>query len=202
MKTAITNTLKMQDGLIPAIIQDANTQQVLMLGYMNAESLARSLAEKRVWFYSRSKQRLWMKGETSGNVLELVDCKADCDKDALLIRVKPLGPVCHKGTDTCWGETNRGHFLYELEQTIQERKRMPQEGSYTSSLFGKGINKIGQKVGEEAVEMLIDGINGTRKNFLYEAADLMYHYLVLLAAKDCALEDVMEELKGRERVCV
>lgn len=200
MKTAIINTLKMQDGLIPAIIQDANTQQVLMLGYMNSESLARSLAEKRVWFYSRSKQRLWMKGETSGNVLELVDCKADCDQDALLIRVNPTGAVCHKGTDSCWGEANRGHFLDELEQKIIARKNTPQESSYTSSLFNKGINKVAQKVGEEAVEMLIDGINGTREAFLYEAADLMYHYLVLLAAKDCCLDDVMDELRAREKV--
>lgn len=192
--------LKMQksDGLIPAIIQDESTKQVLMLGYMNKEALEKSLAEKRVWFYSRSKQRLWMKGEESGNVLELIDCKADCDQDALLIRVRPAGPVCHKGTDNCWGEENKNDFLSALEQTIQERKTKPEETSYTSSLFAKGINKIGQKVGEEAVEMLIDGINGTKEDFLYEAADLMYHYLVLLTARDCSLNDVLDELKKRQ----
>jgi len=188
------------DGLLPAIIQDAATDRVLMLGYMNKEALLKTQEEKVVTFYSRSKDRLWTKGESSGNFLHLVDIKADCDNDTLLVRVNPRGPVCHTGSDTCFDETNEeGDFLRHLEQVIQHRKSNPQEGSYTTSLFNRGINKVAQKVGEEAVELIIEAKDDNEELFLNEAADLMYHYLVLLTAKGYRLADVMEVLEGRHR---
>ncbi len=186
------------NNLIPAIVQDAQTNKVLMLGYMNEEALQKTLEEKRVTFYSRSKKRLWTKGETSGNFLELVSIKEDCDNDALLVKALPKGPVCHKGNDTCFEETNQHtHFLAHLERIIQDRKTHPQANSYTSSLFEKGINKVAQKVGEEAVELVIEAKDDDKALFLGEAADLMYHYLVLLAAKNYTLSEVIEVLKQR-----
>ena len=188
------------DGLLPAIIQDERTQKVLMLGYMNAEALRRTQEENRVTFYSRSKQRLWTKGESSGNFLELMSIKADCDNDTLLVRVRPAGPVCHTGSDTCFEETNEAdHFIAHLERIIQLRKSADPSTSYTSSLFAKGINKVAQKVGEEAVELVIEAKDDNRELFLGEAADLLYHYLVLLAAKDCRLEAVVDVLRARHR---
>ena len=188
------------DGLVPSIIQDEGTNKVLMLGYMNKEALEKTLAEKKVTFFSRSKDRLWTKGESSKNYLHLIDIQLDCDKDALLIKVRPEGPTCHTGADTCWGEKNEGDaFLYHLEKVIQGRKTSPSSESYTSKLFGKGINKIAQKVGEEAVELVIESKDDNADLFLGEAADLMYHYLVLLAAKDFTLEDVMAVLRKRHQ---
>jgi phosphoribosyl-ATP pyrophosphohydrolase/phosphoribosyl-AMP cyclohydrolase len=186
------------EGLIPAIIQDADTRKVLMLGYMNAEAFQKTLEEKRVTFYSRSKQRLWTKGESSGNFLELKDIRIDCDNDTLLIKVNPHGPVCHTGNDTCFTEINEGSaFLHKLESIITDRKLNPNDSSYTSSLFKKGINKIAQKVGEEAVELVIEAKDDNKDLFLGEAADLLYHYLVLLAAKDIKVDEVFKLLKKR-----
>lgn len=190
------------NGLVPGIVQDATTGKVLMLGYLNKEALDKTLAEKRVTFYSRSKNRLWTKGEESGNYLNLVSVKADCDNDALLIMVNPTGPVCHKGADTCWGEKNTGDklfFLNELEEVINDRKSNPVEGSYTSKLFSKGINKIAQKVGEEATELIIEAKDNDNSLFLNEAADLLFHYLVLLQAKGFTLNDVVAVLKERKK---
>jgi phosphoribosyl-ATP pyrophosphohydrolase/phosphoribosyl-AMP cyclohydrolase len=188
------------EGLIPAIIQDADTQKVLMLGYMNEEALQKTQQEGRVTFYSRSKQRLWTKGESSGNYLEVKDIRIDCDDDTLLIKVNPAGPVCHTGADTCFSEKNEGSaFLHQLESVIIDRKLNPDESSYTSSLFKKGINKIAQKVGEEAVEIVIEAKDDNKDLFLGEAADLLYHYLVLLAAKDIKLDEVLDLLKGRHQ---
>lgn len=188
------------DGLIPAIIQDAATRKVLMLGYMNKEALEKTLAEQNVTFFSRSKQGLWTKGETSGHFLEWVDIKVDCDQDTLLILAKPNGPVCHKGTHTCWGETNQSpDFLKQLESVINSRKGSDPSSSYTASLFAKGINKVAQKVGEEAVELVIEAKDDDENLFLNEAADLMYHYLVLLAAKGHQLEEVIDVLRSRHQ---
>lgn len=192
------------DGLAAAIIQDATTRQVLMLGYMNADALDKTLAEGVVTFFSRSKNRLWTKGETSGNFLRLVSIKSDCDGDALLIRATPDGPTCHTGAETCWQENNdlQGtDFLLHLQNIIQKRKAEDPSvsKSYTNSLFQKGINKIAQKVGEEAVELVIEAKDNDRDLFLGEAADLMFHYLVLLAAKDFTLEDVLEVLRKRHK---
>ena len=188
------------DGLLPAIVQDVRTGQVLMLGYMNEEALSKTLQEGQVTFYSRSKQRLWTKGETSGNTLELASIKADCDQDTLLLRVRPAGPVCHKGTDTCWAEENfPAGFLGQLEQVIQSRKGGDPESSYTARLFARGINKVAQKVGEEVVELVIEAKDEDETLFLNEAADLMYHYLVLLAAKGYKLEDVLKVLEERHQ---
>lgn len=185
-------------GLIPAIIQDFQTKNVLMLGYMNAEALAKTIETKLVTFYSRSKQRLWTKGETSGNFLELVELKQDCDNDTLLIFVKPKGVVCHKGTGTCFGTANQPSFdLKYLEQIIQSRKQEQNADSYTVKLLQKGINKVAQKVGEEAVELVIEAKDNNKDLFLNEAADLMYHFLVLLAAKDYELKEVLEVLEQR-----
>ena len=185
-------------GLIPAIIQDYQTKNVLMLGYMNAEALAKTLETKLVTFYSRSKQRLWTKGETSGNFLELVELKEDCDNDTLLIFVNPKGAACHKGTGTCFGTANKKNFdLNYLEEIIQSRKANPTEQSYTNSLLQKGINKVAQKVGEEAIELVIEAKDDNKDLFLGEAADLMYHYLVLLAAKDYELKEVLAVLEQR-----
>ncbi len=187
-------------GLIPAIVQDTNTHKVLMLGYMNEAALKKTLEEKRITFYSRTKRRLWTKGETSGNFLGLVSIKKDCDHDTLLLEVRPMGPVCHTGSDTCFQEKNESaHFLEHLERVIQHRKMSPSAASYTSQLFEKGINKVAQKVGEEAVELVIEAKDDDKALFLGEAADLMYHYLVLLAAKDYTLEDVIEVLKDRHK---
>ena len=188
------------NGLIPAIVQDVHTRQVLMLGYMNKEALDKTLESQKVTFFSRSKNRLWTKGESSGHFLLLEQILQDCDRDTLLVRARPLGPVCHTGTATCFGDTNEGAtFLHELEAVIQDRKANPQEKSYTASLFAKGINKVAQKVGEEAVELIIEAKDNDESLFLNEAADLMYHYLVLLAAKGYQLSDVEAILKERHR---
>ncbi len=194
---------KYADALVPAIIQDADTGKVLMLGFMNEAALAKTIELKKVTFFSRTKNQLWTKGEESGNFLLLKEIKTDCDKDTLLIKVNPVGPVCHLGTDTCWGETNSNeHFLFRLEQVIADRKNNPSEKSYTSSLFALGINKVAQKVGEEAVEVVIEAVNppsGDAGNELFknEAADLLFHYLVLLQAKGFMLNDIVHVLEGR-----
>lgn len=191
---------KKNDGLIPAVVQDDVTNKVLMLGYMNMESLEKTLLEKKVTFFSRSKQRLWTKGESSGNFLNLVSIAKDCDNDTLLVKVNPVGPVCHTGADTCFEENNQtNNFLLHLEKVIQDRRDNPSEKSYTTSLFKKGINKVAQKVGEEAVELVIEAKDNDKDLFLGEAADLMYHYLVLLAAKNYTLEEVIEILKERHQ---
>lgn len=189
--------LKYKDGLAPAIVQDAVTAKVLMLGFMNAEALAKTLEEKKVTFFSRSKNRLWTKGEESGNFLNLESITADCDSDTLLIKANPMGPVCHTGSDTCFNDKNEGDFLSTLEKIITERKNNPSERSYTSSLFAKGINKVAQKVGEEAVELVIESKDDNKELFLGEAADLLFHYLILLQAKGHSLNDVIEVLKKR-----
>ena len=190
---------KSADGLLPAIVQDARTRVVLMQGYVSVAALERTLETGLATFHSRSKNRLWTKGETSGNHLEVVSITADCDRDSLLIQVHPRGPVCHTGSDTCWGEVNRGDFLDHLERTIQHRRDHPDPGSYTSSLLARGINKVAQKVGEEAVELVIEAKDDDRDLFLGEAADLLYHYLVLLAAKGYSLEEVRGVLRSRHR---
>lgn len=187
------------DGLIPCVVQDASTNVVLMLGCMNREALEKTLLEKRLTFYSRTKQRLWTKGETSGNFLNLVDVKIDCDNDTLLFKVNPIGPTCHTGNDTCFNEVNEFAGLEFLEKVIQDRKQNPQAGSYTNKLFDSGINKVAQKVGEEAVELIIEAKDDNKELFLNEAADLMYHYLVLLTAKGYSLQDVVAILKQRHK---
>jgi phosphoribosyl-ATP pyrophosphohydrolase/phosphoribosyl-AMP cyclohydrolase len=185
------------NGLVPCIVQDARTSRVLMLGFMNEDAYKKTLKENRVTFYSRSKQRLWTKGETSGNFLELVDILIDCDSDTLLIKANPKGPACHTGADTCFNEENNEWSLSSLEAVIRERKNSPKEGSYTNSLLNSGINKVAQKVGEEAIELVIEAKDDNKNLFLNEAADLMYHYLVLLAAKGYTLSDVNKILKER-----
>jgi phosphoribosyl-ATP pyrophosphohydrolase/phosphoribosyl-AMP cyclohydrolase len=190
---------KNKDGLVPAIIQDAVTKNVLMLGYMNEEAYKQTNQSKRVTFYSRTKQRLWTKGEESGNYLNLVSLKLDCDNDSLLIQVKPEGPTCHKGSDSCWNEENIQDygFLSQLEAVIQDRIENPQEDSYVASLFKNGINKIAQKVGEEAVEVVIEAKDDNDNLFLDESADLLFHYLILLQAKGFKLNDVAQILAKR-----
>jgi phosphoribosyl-ATP pyrophosphohydrolase/phosphoribosyl-AMP cyclohydrolase len=190
---------KSPDGLLPAIVQDAATRVVLMQGYMNREALDKTLETGKVTFFSRSKQRLWTKGESSKNYLHLISAATDCDQDSLLLQARPDGPTCHTGTDTCWGEENQGEFLDHLERTIQHRRDNPSEKSYTSQLLARGINKVAQKVGEEAVELVIEAKDDDRDLFLGEAADLMYHYIVLLAAKGYSLEDVREVLRLRHK---
>lgn len=190
---------KYTDGLIPAIIQDATTQKVLMLGFMNEEALQKSRQEGKVTFYSRSKQRPWTKGETSGNFLFIKEIITDCDNDTLLIKVNPAGQVCHTGADTCFNENNTGFTLEKLESIIADRKTNPSASSYTSSLFAKGINKVAQKVGEEAVELIIESKDDNKELFLGEAADLLYHYLVLLQAKGFSLADVLNTLTKRHK---
>ncbi len=185
------------NGLLPAIVQDNTTRVVLMQGYMNAEALTKTLDTGLVTFFSRSKQRLWTKGETSGNNLQLLSIAADCDRDSLLIQAHPTGPVCHTGADTCWDAKNQGDFIDHLERTIQDRRDHPSESSYTTTLLRRGINKVAQKVGEEAVELVIEAKDDDKELFLGEAADLMYHYLVLLAAKGYTLEEVREVLRTR-----
>lgn len=196
-------------GLVPAIIQDANTKNVLMLGYMNQEAFDKTLATKKVTFWSRSRNCLWTKGETSGNFLNLVEMKIDCDNDTLLVRAIPDGPTCHKGTDTCWGEENTVQqgsalqgdnpllFLTELQDFINRRHEEMPEGSYTTSLFKDGINRIAQKVGEEALEAVIEATNGTKEKLVYEASDMIYHLIVLLTSKGLRIEDVASELAKR-----
>jgi phosphoribosyl-ATP pyrophosphohydrolase/phosphoribosyl-AMP cyclohydrolase len=192
---------KAVDGLLPAIIQDDHTGKVLMQGYMNKESLQRTLDEKVVWFYSRSKQRLWKKGETSGNELQVCSVRLDCDLDSILIKVIPLGPVCHTGADTCFNEINTVSYdwIKHLEAIIEQRQKSGDSKSYVASLFEKGINKIAQKVGEEAVEVVIEAKDDNEELFLNESADLLFHYLILLQAKGYGLNDVLEILKSREK---
>ncbi len=196
------NWAKADNGLIPAIIQDANTKSVLMLGYMNEEALTKTQRTKKVTFYSRSKKRLWTKGEESGHFLNLVDIKNDCDQDSLLISVHPKGPTCHTGTDTCWGEENNDSFgfLSRLEEVIEQRRTAADGNvSYVASLFEKGINKIAQKVGEEAVETVIEAKDDNDDLFLNESADLLFHYLILLQAKGFRLKNIEAVLKSREK---
>jgi phosphoribosyl-ATP pyrophosphohydrolase/phosphoribosyl-AMP cyclohydrolase len=189
---------KMED-LVPAVVQDVLSGKVLMLGYMNKEALAKTQESGRVTFFSRSKNRLWTKGETSGNFLEVISMQEDCDGDAILIKAKPLGPVCHTGSDTCFDELNTSQtgFIDQLRAIIKDRKANPTEVSYTASLFAKGINKLAQKVGEEAVELVIEAKDDDKGLFLGEAADLLFHYLVLLEAKGYELDEVVEVLRQR-----
>jgi phosphoribosyl-ATP pyrophosphohydrolase/phosphoribosyl-AMP cyclohydrolase len=191
---------KYPDGLVPAIIQDAQTSTVLMLGYMNKVAFEKTLESGKITFYSRSKSRLWVKGEESGNFLHLVSHKIDCDHDALLFKVKPVGPVCHTGADTCWNEVNQHEdFLHYLEAVIEQRKNSDGTSSYVKSLFEKGINKIAQKVGEEAVELVIEAKDNSSEKFLNESADLLFHYLLLLNSKGFTLDDVIAILKQRHQ---
>ena len=196
----MTIDFEKMNGLVPAIIQDANTKNVLMLGFMNEVAYQKTLQTKHVTFWSRTRQTLWTKGETSGNYLELVSMQVDCDNDTLLVKVHPIGPTCHRGTDTCWGEENNASpllFLSELQDFINKRKEEMPEGSYTTKLFKEGINKIAQKVGEEALETVIEATNGINDHLVYEASDLIYHLLVMLAEKNLRIEDVAAELQKR-----
>lgn len=188
------------NGLVPAIIQDAKTKNVLMLGFMNEEAYEKTLKTGKVTFWSRTRHTLWTKGETSGNFLELVDIKTDCDNDTLLVRVHPHGPTCHTGADTCWAEDNDEQplmFLSELQDFIEKRHQEMPEGSYTTSLFRKGVNKMAQKLGEEALETVIEATNGTNDALVYEASDMLYHLLVLLTDKGLRIEDIALELRKR-----
>lgn len=189
------------NGLLPAIIQDSYTQKVLMLGFMNKEAYEKTLETKKVTFYSRSRKCLWTKGETSGNFLNVVEMKSDCDNDTLLIKVIPEGPVCHTGADTCWNEENKNDvlFLEYLQDFISKRYKDMPEGSYTTSLFQSGVNRMAQKVGEEAVETVIEATNGTDDRLIYEGADLIYHLIVLLTSKGYRIEDLIRELKKRHK---
>jgi phosphoribosyl-ATP pyrophosphohydrolase/phosphoribosyl-AMP cyclohydrolase len=196
------NFNKNKDGLVPVIIQDSTTKNVLMLGYMNQEAYDKTIKEKVVTFFSRSKNRLWTKGEESGNILNLVNAKLDCDNDTILIQVDPKGPTCHKGSDTCWNEVNNPNygFFSTLETIIKERvSNKETQKSYVASLFDKGINKIAQKVGEEALETVIEAMDTNDELFLYESADLLFHYLMLLQAKGFSLKDIENELKSRNK---
>lgn len=189
-----------QDGLVPAIIQDSITNNVLMLGYMNQEAYEQTIKTGKVTFWSRSRQCLWTKGETSGNFLNLVSIKSDCDNDTLLVRVNPVGPACHLGTDTCWGEKNEANpllFLTELQDFINKRHEEMPEGSYTTSLFKDGLNRMAQKVGEEALEAVIEATNGTNERLIYEASDMFYHLIVLLTSKGLRIENIAQELQVR-----
>lgn len=190
---------KYNDGLVPVIVQDSTTSKVLMLGFMNEEALEKTRQLKKVTFYSRSKQRLWTKGEESGNFLLLESIAADCDEDTLLIKARPVGPVCHTGADTCFNEENQQDFLQVLSETIRNRYEDRSGKSYTSALFEKGINAMAQKVGEEAVELVIEAKDSDDKRFLDEAADLLFHYMVLLRAKGFSLEDVKQVLRIRHK---
>ncbi|MBT0812954.1 bifunctional phosphoribosyl-AMP cyclohydrolase/phosphoribosyl-ATP diphosphatase HisIE [Litoribacter ruber] len=189
------------NGLVPAIIQDAFSNKVLMLGYMNQEAIDKTVETGKMTFFSRTKGRLWTKGETSGNFLNLVSMEVDCDQDALLVKVDPVGPVCHTGDDTCFKEENRSKtaFIDHLRTVIKDRKENPNDKSYTSSLFEKGINKVAQKVGEEAVEIVIEAKDDNKELFMGEAADLLFHYLILLEAKGYSLDEVMEVLMARHK---
>lgn len=189
-----------QGGLVPAIIQDSITNNVLMLGYMNQEAYEQTIKTGKVTFWSRSRQCLWTKGETSGNFLNLVSIKSDCDNDTLLVRVNPVGPACHLGTDTCWGEKNKANpllFLTELQDFINKRHEEMPEGSYTTSLFKDGLNRMAQKVGEEALEAVIEATNGTNERLIYEASDMFYHLIVLLTSKGLRIENIAQELQVR-----
>ena len=202
-------------GLVPAIIQDADTKTVLMLGYMNEEALQKTLDTKKVTFWSRSRNCLWTKGETSGNFLHLVDIKVDCDNDTLLVKAHPDGPTCHTGTDTCWGESNEGDklrmknegcevdnpllFLSDLQDFIEKRHQEMPEGSYTTSLFKDGLNRMAQKVGEEALELVIEACNGTNERMIYEGSDMLYHLIVLLTSKGLRIEQMAKELQERHQ---
>lgn len=189
-----------QGGLVPAIIQDSITNNVLMLGYMNQEAYEQTIKTGKVTFWSRSRQCLWTKGETSGNFLNLVSIKSDCDNDTLLVRVNPVGPACHLGTDTCWGEKNEANpllFLTELQEFINKRHEEMPEGSYTTSLFKDGLNRMAQKVGEEALEAVIEATNGTNERLIYEASDMFYHLIVLLTSKGLRIENIAQELQVR-----
>ena len=191
---------KYTDGLVPAVVQHATTRTVLMVGFMNREALEQTRTSRNVTFYSRSRKKLWVKGETSGNSLRLVDILVDCDQDTLLIKARPSGATCHTGSDTCFNERNvNDNFLLELERIITNRKHNPRPDSYTSRLFAAGPNKIAQKVGEEAVELVIEAIAGNNEKFTDEAADLMFHFLVLLASRDVSLLQVVETLEERHR---
>lgn len=191
---------KYADGLVPAVVQDYNTNKVLMLGFMNQAALEKTEATAQVTFYSRSKKRLWTKGEESGNILHLKQILLDCDNDTLLIKAVPQGPVCHTGADTCWSERNhKDDFLYYLEDIIRLRRQSDDATSYVKTLFDKGINKVAQKVGEEAVELVIEAKDVNRPLFLGEAADLLFHYMILLQAKDCTLSDVVAILQQRHQ---
>ena len=193
------NLSKTADGLLPVIIQDADSLKVLMLGYMNQEAFEKSQAEGRVTFYSRTRQALWTKGETSGNYLHIVDMYIDCDGDTLLIKARPDGPTCHRGTTSCFDTRDNEGFLGTLEACIKDRQAQMPEGSYTTYLFSKGVNKIAQKVGEEAVETVIEAIDGNRERYLYEAGDLLYHLLVLTEQMGCSLSDLEDELAKRHK---
>ncbi len=193
------NFSKNGDGLVPAIVQDADTQKVLMLGYMNSEAIEKTRMLGKVTFYSRSKKRLWTKGEESGNYLLFESLAVDCDNDTLLVKARPVGPVCHTGADTCFNQLNERHFIDVLEATINDRYMNRSSGSYTASLFDKGINKVAQKVGEEAVELVIEAKDNNDHLFLNEAADLFYHYLILLRAKGTNLAAVTKILKERHK---
>lgn len=189
------------NGLVPAIIQDNNTNKVLMLGYMNEEALAKTQELGKVTFFSRTKNRLWTKGEESGNFLNVISIKEDCDRDTLLIKVDPVGPVCHTGADTCFEEKNEEHllFLKYLQYFIEKRYQDMPEGSYTTSLFQSGVNRMAQKVGEEALESVIEACNGTDERLIYEAADMLYHLIVLLTSKGLSIEDLAVELQKRHK---
>lgn len=193
------NFSKSVDGLLPAIIQDATSGKVLMLGFMNREAFEATQGSRRVTFYSRSKKRLWTKGEESENFLDVVSIKLDCDNDTFLIKANPHGPVCHTGADTCWGESNTEEFLVLMEKVIQSRKGADPESSYTAKLYSQGINKIAQKVGEEAVELIIEAKDNNKDLFLNEAADLLFHFVVLLSAKGFSLKDVERVLESRKK---
>lgn len=198
----MTIDFQKMDGLVPAIIQDATTKNVLMLGYMNKEAYEHTVKTGKVTFYSRTRKTLWTKGETSGNFLMIRHIANDCDNDTLLITVDPTGPVCHLGTDTCWGEANTGNplnFLSQLQDFIEERHRQMPEGSYTTSLFKDGINRMAQKVGEEALEAVIEAVNGTDERLVYEAADMLYHLIVLLTYKGMRIEQLAQELQQRHQ---
>lgn len=191
---------KKMNGLVPAIVQDATTKTVLMLGYMNEEAYNKTVETGKVTFWSRSRNELWTKGETSGNYLNLTEIKVDCDNDTLLVKAIPDGPTCHKGTDTCWGETNDKNpllFLTELQDFINERHEKMPEGSYTTSLFKDGLNRMAQKVGEEALELVIEACNGTNERMIYEGSDMLYHLIVLLTSKGMRIEDMAAELAER-----
>lgn len=195
------NFSKYADGLVPAIVQDTKTRTVLMLGFMNQEAIDTTLAQQKVTFFSRTKNRLWTKGEESGHFLHYISMEVDCDNDTLLIQANPVGPVCHKGTDTCWGDENKNDltFLTSLEAVIDQRKGASADSSYVASLFAKGINKIAQKVGEEAVEVVIEAKDNNDHLFLEESADLLFHYLILLKAKGYSLADVVKVLETRHK---
>ncbi|MEY5047743.1 MAG: hypothetical protein RLZZ175_1102 [Bacteroidota bacterium] len=191
-----------QGGLIPAVVQDVQTSKVLMVGFMNKVALEKTVAEGKVTFFSRTKNRLWTKGETSNNFLMVKNIIVDCDKDTVLIKAEPVGPVCHTGADTCFNEPNKVDntlFINQLKEVVKQRKAASPESSYTSSLFHKGINKVAQKVGEEAVELVIEAKDDNKELFLGEAADLLFHYLVLLEAKNYTLDEVLEVLKARHK---